>query len=137
MSQYASLDDLYLYGFPEEARGAITDDVLTAGLVSASADVDGYLEGRFGAGSTPLVQWNEQITKWVCWIAACEILTGPRGMGASAPDYQVLRDRHQDAHRLLGRAQRQDYPLPGVAARGAVGQTGLRPVVLSSTSRGW
>lgn len=137
MSQYATIPDLYLYAIPEEARGSLTDEVLTAALVSASADVDGYLEGRFGSGSMPLVSWTAQISEWTCWIAAYKLLTGPRGMGAASPDYQILRDRYQDALRLLGRAQRQDYPLPGVTARGAMGQTGLRPVVLSNRPRGW
>lgn len=136
MSQYAAIADLYRFGFPEEARGSLPDEVLTAEIVAASADVDGYLEGRFGAGSTPLVQWSEQITRWVCHIAVFQLMI-TRGMGADSPDYQVLRDRRQDALTMLGRAQRQDYPLPGVTGRQAMGTTGLRPLVLSRCPRGW
>lgn len=137
MSQYATIADLYRYGFREEARGDLVDEVLTAQLVSASGEVDGYFEGRYGTGSTPLLAWGEQVTEWTVRIAVYKIMTGPRGMSSDATDYASLRAGYDDAHGMLRRVQRQDYTPIGVTTRTAQGSTGIQPLVLSNTPRGW
>lgn len=137
MSQYATIADLYRYGFREEARGDLVDEVLTAQLISASGDVDGYMEGRYGTGSTPLLSWGEQVTEWVVRIAVYKIMVGPRGIGSESPDYVSLRAGYDDAHALLRRVQRQEYTPIGLTVRSAQGASGIQPLVLSNTPRGW
>lgn len=128
-SQYASIADLFLYGLREEARGDVPDSALTANLISASQMVDGYLVGRYGVGSVPLVSWGTEITMWTAWIAAYLVMSGPRGYSADAIDANI-RLRYEDARDLLRRTQRQDYH-PILEARQAQGSTGIQPLVIS------
>lgn len=145
MAQYASISDLYLYGFREEARGDLADAVLNAHLAAASTKVDGFLGQRFGR---PLATWTDEVTMWVCSIALYTIMTGPRGIGAESPDYTTLKDRHDDAIRMLGKAQRQDYhPVGLVPVTAPPGTSATQPLVIkrvtvdtmggTGTSRGW
>lgn len=131
MSLYAEITDLYLYGLPEEARGNIANSVLTANLQAASSTVDGYLVGRYGVGSMPLVSWSVEVTQWACWIAVYEIMSGPRGFSSEAGADSNIRLRWEDAHRMLSRVQRQDYTPVGLVPQGAQGSTAIQPLVLS------
>jgi phage gp36-like protein len=137
VSQYAAIADLYRYGFREEARGDLVDEVLNAQLISASGVVDGYLVGRYGVGSMPLVSWGEQVTEWVVRIATYQILMGPRGMAEEAGDYAALRAGYDDAHKMLSRVQRQDYTPIGLVPRTAQGATNIQPNVITCVPRGW
>lgn len=144
MTQYASISDLYLQGFREEARGDLADSVLDAALSAASTLVDGHLGQRFGA---PLTSWTPEIVQWVCAVATFQIMTGPRGLSSETPDYTVLRDRYEDAIKMLSRVQRQDYTPVGLVAVAPPGTSTLQPFVISSSvidangrrasSRGW
>jgi phage gp36-like protein len=147
VSLYATLQDLFTYGLRQEARADIPNAVLTAALTAASSVVDGYLVGRYGVGSMPLTAWSVEVTQWVCWIAAYQIMSGPRGFSSEGEDTN-LRERHDDAHRMLGRVQRQDYTPVGLTPQNAQGSTGIQPLVISSSvvnlatgcragSRGW
>jgi phage gp36-like protein len=129
VSQYAQISDLFLYGLREEARADIPDAVLTANLVSASAMVDGYLVGRYGVGSMPLVSWDTEITMWTAWIAVYLILSGPRGYAPNGADDNI-RQRYDDAKAMLARTQRQDYH-PILVPRTAQGSTAIQPLVIS------
>lgn len=146
MSQYAQIADLFSYGLREEARADIPDSVLSANLIAASATVDGYLRGRYGEGSMPLLAWDTEITMWTAWIAVYLIMSGPRGYAANGVDDNI-RARFDDAHRMLARTQRQDYH-PICTPRTAQGSTAIQPLVQSwsvvnlatgatGASRGW
>lgn len=142
---YASIPDLYLYGFREEARGDLTDAHLLAAIDKASTIVDGHLGQRFGQ---PLAAWTSEVTGWVAAIAVYDLMTGARGLSSDSPDYQVLLDRRTDALEFLRRAQRQDYtPVGLLPVTGPVGDTGIQPLVISfsvidasgrtGSNRGW
>lgn len=129
MSQYAAITDLFLYGFREEARGDLTDAVLNAALAARSTTIDGFLGQRFGF---PLSTWSTEITQWCCWLAAFDLMTGPRGLSSDSPDYQVLKDRHDAAIDMLRRSQRQDYHPTGLIPLTAPpGTSGTQPLVIS------
>lgn len=145
MSQYAAIPDLYLYGFREEARGDLTDAVLNAALASASTTIDGFLGQRFGY---PLTTWTDEIRRWCVWLAAFDLMTGPRGLSSDSPDYDVLKNRADAAIDMLRRAQRQDYHPTGlVPATPPPGTSGTQPLVISfsvidgngrtGSTRGW
>lgn len=130
MAQYASITDLMLYGFREEARVDIPDSTLNANLVAASNMVDGYLVGRFGPGSMPLTAWGTEITMWTAWIAAYLVMSGPRGYAPDGgPDELVIR-RYEDAKAMLARTQRQDYH-PECTPQQSQGSTAIQPLVIS------
>jgi phage gp36-like protein len=134
MSQYASIADLYRYGFREEARGDLADSVLTTALIQASSIVDSHLAQRFGA---PLSEWTEEITGWVCRLATFELMTGPRGMSSESGDYVVLKDRYDATMSFLRRTQSQDYTPRGLVVQTSSGVMGIQPLVLSNDARGW
>ena len=135
MSQYASIADLYRYGFREEARGDLVDEVLTAHLVSASTVVDGHLGQRYGQ---PLSIWTNEVTHWVCQIATFTIMTGPRGVSEESPDIMSLKVSYDSAMQFLRRTQRQDYTPVGLTPLAAPsGTMAHQPLVLSNDPRGW
>lgn len=94
MSQYATIDQLFSYGMPREARSYLTDDVLNDGLVAASAVADSYLGGRY---VLPLVTTGDEIPMYVCWIAAFIILSGPRGYNPAAGADPMIEGKHDKA----------------------------------------
>jgi phage gp36-like protein len=95
MSAYASLDDLFRFGMSKDTRGdTLTDDVCTAALSSASATADSYLRGRY---AYPLLAWGDDLKKYVCWVAAYELLSGARGFNADAGGDSNLLSRHDAA----------------------------------------
>lgn len=141
---YATISDLYLYGFREEARGDLADAHLLAALNDASSVIDGFLGQRFGK---PLASWTPEITRWTVVLATFEIMRGPRGLSSESVDYQVLKDRADEVKDFLRRTQRQDYTPDGlVPVTGPSGTTGVQPLVISFsvdmagcqvTRRGW
>lgn len=147
MSQYATIEQFWQFGLPQTARGQLSDAEINAALVSASATCDGYFRGRYGDGSVPLVAWGEEVSTWVCWIAAYNLMTGPRGYNSAASADTNLRDRRDDAMTKLAETQRQAYH-PTLTPGTAVNTTGTQPLILSSSvidvasgrraaSRGW
>ena len=142
---YATIPDLYLYGFREDARGDLTDAVLIAALDAASVMIDGFLGQRYGQ---PLATYTSEITRWTVVLATFELMTGVRGLSSDSPDYAVLLDRRDSVLDLLRRAQRQDYhPVGLVPVTAPPGITGTQPYVFSSSvidasgrtgrNRGW
>lgn len=142
---YASISDLYLFGFREEARGDLTDAHLLAALDRASRVIDGHLGQRYGQ---PLATWTAEVTGWVATLAVYELMTGPRGLSSDSPDYQVLLDRRNGVIDFLRRAQRQDYHPVGLTPITAPsGTSAQQPLVISfsvidasgrtGTNRGW
>ena len=132
MSQYATIEQFFGLGLPETARGQLLDADITAALVAASSTCDGYFRGRYGQDSTPLISWGEEVSKWVCWIAAYELLSGPRGFNAAAGADVNLRDRYDLAIGYLAQTQRQAYH-PTLEPRPVVNTTGTQPLILSSS----
>lgn len=133
MSQYSTLPQLFIFGFREDARGDASDEVLLAHLVAASGVVDGHLWQRYG---TPFSSWTEEVTRWVCAIAALTTAT-VRGIGAETPDYLMLKDAHDRALSFLRRTQQQDYHPLGLVVAAGPGAKGVQPLVLSRPARGW
>lgn len=127
MPQYATIPDLYVYGFREEARGEISDPVLNAHLAAASTKIDGYIGQRFGQ---PLATWTAEVVQWTCELAAFTSAK-VRGIGAESPDYQVLKDSHDAVERLLSRTQRQDYTPVGLVPVTPPGPAGIQPSISS------
>lgn len=129
MTQYATIADLYLQGFREEARGDLTDAVLNTALASASTTIDGFLGQRYGY---PLSTWTDEIRRWCVVLATFELMIGPRGLSSDSPDYDVLRNRADAVIDLLKRAQRQDYhPVGLVPVTAPPGTSGTQPLVIS------
>jgi phage gp36-like protein len=148
VTQYATIADLFRYGLREEAAADIPRSILNAELAAASVVVDGYLVGRYGVGSMPLTAWSAEVTRWVCWMTAYALMSGARGYASEGDGDGNLRTRHDDAHHMLGRTQRQDYSPVGLTPQNAQGSTGIQPLVISSSvvnlatgcrgsSRGW
>lgn len=142
---YASIPDLYLQGFREEARGDLTDAHLAAALDAASTTIDGFLGQRYGQ---PLATWTPEITRWTVVLAVFELMTGPRGVSDDTPDYQALLDRRTSVLDFLKRAQRQDYhPVGLTPVTAPAGTSAQQPLVISfsvidatgrtGTNRGW
>jgi hypothetical protein len=127
---YATIPDLFAYGIREEARGTISDVVLSSSLQAASEMIDGYLVGRYGVGSMPLVSWGTEITTWCCWIASYILMSGPRGYSSESGIDPIIESRFQTARDMLARTQRQDYH-PICTPRSAQGTTATQPLVQS------
>ena len=127
---YATIADLFVYGLREEARATIPDATLSANLAAASEMVDGYLVGRYGPGSMPLLQWSTEITMWTSWIAVYLLMSGPRGYSSESGIDPIIEGRYRDAKEMLARTQRQDYH-PIVTPRSAQGTTATQPLVQS------
>lgn len=132
MSQYATIEQFWNFGIPETARGQITDDEVTAALVAASSTCDGYFRGRYGQESTPLISWGEEVSRWVCWIAAYDLMSGPRGYNPAAGADVNLRERYDLAIGYLAQTQRQAYH-PTLEPRDATGTQETQPLILSSS----
>jgi phage gp36-like protein len=127
---YAEIADLFVYGLREEARADIPDATLTANLGAASDMVDGYLVGRYGPGSMPLLAWGTEITMWTAWIAVYLLMSGPRGYSSESGIDPIIETRYRDAKEMLARTQRQDYH-PIITPRSAQGTTATQPYVQS------
>jgi phage gp36-like protein len=143
VSQYATIAELYQYGAPSKAFGALDAGTLNAGLAAASAEVDSMLRGRY---SLPLLTWDESIKRWTCQIAAYQLLA-VRGFDPRAGGDANLLARYDQAMRELGEVQRQArHPL--VTETPIASSTYVTPLVISSstlrtgapqtaTNRGW
>lgn len=130
MSQYATVAEFFVYGLPASARGNLADADVSAALVAASGAADSYFRGRYGVDSVPLLAWDTDVTKWVCWIAAYDLLSGPRGYNAAAGADSNIRQRYDDAHVFLAMVQRQALH-PSVTPQPAAGTTDIQPLVSS------
>lgn len=104
MSQYAEIADLFVHGMPATARGRLSDDELNGAIISASGTADSKIRGRY---PLPLIAWGVELTKYVCWIAAYELLSGPRGYNPAAGADINLVDRYSRAIEWLDQVQRQ------------------------------
>lgn len=127
---YADIADLFVYGLREEARATIPDATLASNLEAASSIVDGYLVGRGGPGSVPLLSWGDEVRMWTCWIATYLLMTGARGYSSESGIDPLILTRYEDAKGMLARTQRQDYH-PILTFRSAQGTTATQPLVMS------
>lgn len=71
MSQYAESADLYALGLPSAALADVPSENVTAALVAASGDADGYLSKRY---TLPITEWGDDLTRRVAHIAAFDLL---------------------------------------------------------------
>ncbi len=143
MSQYATIANLFENGMPGTARATLTDAALTAGLVAASSEADSYLRGRY---SYPLLGWGEQLTMYVCWVAAYLILSGGRGFNPAAGGDGNIRERYDDAREWFAGVQAKRIH-PDITPSDGQTPTYDQPMVLTSSvttaggrtarSRGW
>lgn len=130
MSQYASITDLYAYGFPLTAQGNLKSDQLDDALVAASAMADSFLVARY---ALPLVNPQTEIAlvEAVAKIAAYQLLSIRGYNPASGADVNI-RNRYEDAIRWLNLVQRQqanllNQPLP------VTGTQYNQPTLISNT----
>ncbi len=72
MSQYAEDTELFALGLPSAALADVSSETITAALVAASGDADGYLAKRY---KLPLVEWGDDLTRRVAALAAFDLLT--------------------------------------------------------------
>ena len=143
MSQYAQVADLFRHGFPATARGRLTDAELEAAIESASGTADSYLRGRY---SLPLLAWGDELTKFVCWIATFELMSGPRGFAAGSGGDSNIESRNEQATTWLRGVQAKNTH-PEVTPSGGQSPSYDQPKVLSrsvisasgrtGTTRGW
>jgi len=133
MSQYANVAQFFVYGLPPTARGGLTDDQINAALVSASATMDSKFRGRY---AMPLTAWGAEVSKYCCWLAAFELLSGVRGYNPAAGADVNIVDRYNQALIWLNDVQRQAAH-PDVSP--SVDQTPeyFQPTVTTSPQRGW
>ncbi len=97
---YATRDDMVTrFGEREvialtdrDYAGQINDTVLTEALVNATAEIDGYLGGRY---PLPMATPPKILTGYACDIARY------RMCGADAVETELIRDRYKDAIRFL------------------------------------
>lgn len=127
---YADIADMFIYGMREEARATVPDAVLTANLEAASDMVNGYLIGRFGPDSMPLVSWGSEIRMWTAWIAVYITMSGARGYSSESGVDEHISDNFKTARDMLARTQRQDYH-PICTPRPGRGSTATQPLVQS------
>lgn len=140
---YGSLTDLYTFGAPQQAFGALTDAQKLAALDAASRKIDSYLRGRY---QLPLVAWGTEITECMAKIAAYDLIC-VRGFNPAAGADANLRIRYEDATAFLGAVQRQAAH-PDVTPAASPSAAYSIPLVISSsavaagsgargTNRGW
>jgi phage gp36-like protein len=143
MSQYATIAQFFTYGLPATARGNLTDDQINGALTSASGTADSKLRGVY---SLPLLAWGSELTKYTCWIAAYELMTGVRGYNPAAGADPGIENRYVYAMTELDKVQRKATFLDVTPSPGQ-SPTYDQPLVISSSvvdmsgrtasNRGW
>lgn len=145
MTRYAQLTDLYRYGAPATAFGALTDDDLNGELDTASAKVDEFLAARY---PLPLISWPQSITEYTCRIAAYNAISA-RGYNPAVGNDgdEQLEKRYNQAITMLTLIQKQQLH-PAVQAQPDQAPTYEQPSVATfsvinvgtgatDSNRGW
>ncbi|ASG44414.1 DUF1320 family protein [Citrobacter freundii] len=115
---YATRDDMVkAFGEREciaitdrDLTGMIDDDVMSAALSQASAEIDGYLCGRYP------VPWSDEPR---VLVGKCCNITRYLLCGADTQMTQEIRERYEDTIRFLERVAKGDISL-GLTGSGAV-----------------
>ncbi len=95
---YATRDDFYKYGVPQEIVADVSTSVIDDILATTSRLADSYLSARY---ELPLSQWGADLTMQLCEIAAFKLLVALKLLAPQTNDYQVWRDRYDSAMRWL------------------------------------
>ena len=90
MTAYATLADLYAYGFPSATFGSLSSTVQQQAIDEACTMVDGYLRGRY---QLPLLAWDTDLKRVVAVIAAKNLLD-IRGHNPNTGSDQVISERY-------------------------------------------
>jgi len=126
---YAAIADLYTFGAPQTAFGAVPDPVKQSQLDAAAGRIDSNVGGRYAvplAAPIPLV-----VTQMCCKLAAFEIISNSRGFNPANPSDKALGDSYIEALKWLSDVQHQRAHLVGQAETGSVAVP--QPVILSSS----
>ncbi len=140
---YAEIGDFAAFGISENAIAGYDATKVQKALAAASRVMDGYLRPQF---TLPLLAWTDDMKRACCIIAVWDILSG-RGYNPAAGADENVRERY---YTIMGDPARPGSGwLPGVAAGriipsvtdsaagGAIGRPSARPVMVSSSQRGW
>lgn len=129
MNPYAKVSDLYVYGAPQTAFGAVPTLSQQAQLDAAAARLDSIIGARY---NVPLVApIPPVVTQMACKIAAWEIISNSRGFNPANLGDKALTDSYIEALKWAGDVAHQRAHLVGQAESGSVAMP--QPVVLSSS----
>jgi phage gp36-like protein len=136
ITEYATQDDLALYGLTESALKGVDPEVVVTALQAASREADGYLGTQY---RLPLEAIGPDLKKFVSWIAANTIMTS---IGTSPESAMQFSKNYADAVKwLMGVRDGKIMPagmIGAVTADPDTGQSpGSRPMVSSSAQRGF
>lgn len=132
---YATKADLENY-IPAAAIAGIGDPQIDAALQDASDEADGYLRAQW---TLPLIEWSNDLTKFVCYIAKYELMSF-RGFKPDGTMDVVFADDAKKARDWLKLVAEQKVTPNFVDSSSAAttGKTsGTGPKVFSARSRGF
>jgi len=131
---YAQQSDLLSVGLNPNMLGALANNqaVINGALQDASDLADASFTARYGAGSTPLLQWDTTVTKNVAMVAAYYLLC-IRGFNPNNAADQNFRKNYEDAVAYFGKVQRQQLTPRVTPAGGSSNPGAIQPQLLSSS----
>ena len=100
---YADRTDLARFGVQASATKNVPDATLDANLLAASVTMDSHFRGRY---QLPLLEWDDSIRMYCCWIAAWLTMTG-RGFSQDAGRDEQIQGRYESAIKWCEGVQRQ------------------------------
>jgi phage gp36-like protein len=132
---YAQVSDFSAFGINENAIRGYDPTKVAKALAAASRDIDGYLDTQF---TLPLLTWGDDIKRCCCVLAAWDIVSG-RGYNPEAGADKNIKDRYDDRLKWLDKVSKGTV-IPRVTDStpgGTIGRPGARPLMVSSSQRGW
>ncbi len=134
MSSYANATtDFLIYGLPAVAIASIPTGSIQATLDAISSECDGSIAGQY---ALPLISYPAELTKYVCWMGALELMSvrgyNPEGDGG------LLISRDKRAREWLSNVARGLISPPGmVGADGQNEDLAGAGDITSDPLRGW
>jgi phage gp36-like protein len=129
---YADRTDLARFGVQASATKNVPDDTLDANLLAASVTMSAHFRGRY---SLPLLEWDDSIRMYCCWIAAWLTMTG-RGFSQDAGRDEQIQSRYESAIKWCEGVQRQSVHPHVVETPKPVPLYDF-PQIASGEKRGW
>jgi|SRR5882724_2175745 len=132
---YAQVSDFSAFGINENAIRGYDATKVSKALAAASREIDGYLASQF---TLPLRAWGDDLKRCACIMATWDVVSG-RGYNPEAGADKNIKDRYEGRIRWLEQVSKGTV-IPRVtdsSPGSAIGRPGARPLMVSSSQRGW
>lgn len=132
---YAEISDLAAFGINPNATKSADPTAISKALGAASRRIDGFLRPQF---KLPLVAWGDDLREATCVIGMYTVMS-VRGFSPENGADVNIRQRYKDQIDWLTAVSKGGV-IPSVtdsASGSAEGRPSSRPLMTSSSQRGW